>query len=78
MNIVQFFILFLSSISIWFISRKENWRKWGFVIGFISQPFWLYCSYKTQSWGIFILSFFYIYSYCQGIYFTFNINNLNK
>jgi nicotinamide riboside transporter PnuC len=62
-------MLFLfSSISIWFISRREKWKRWGYIIGLCGQPFWFYSAFTTKQYGIVLLSVFYTYSWIQGIY----------
>lgn len=68
MSFVQIMIFFLSAASIWFVSRREKWKRWGFIIGLVSQPFWLYETYMSEQWGMFAVSVFYTYSWCQGIY----------
>lgn len=45
---------------------KKN--KWGFVIGLISQPFWLVTSYLNKQWGVFILTVVYVFTWSYGIY----------
>lgn len=50
----------------------------GFIIGFIGQPAWLYTSYTNEQWGIFALSFVYIFSYVNGIKNWISIKNENK
>jgi hypothetical protein len=66
--ILQIIIVFLSASAIFMISRKENWSKWGYLVGLIGQPFWLYSTYHSEQWGIFLLSMFYIYSWGTGVY----------
>lgn len=61
-------LFILSASAIWFVGRKEEWKRWGYIIGLCSQPFWLYSSWTTNSWGIFCLSLFYTYAWGQGIY----------
>ena len=69
-DVISQALLFLSGgLAIWFLSRKEDWKRWGFIIGILGQPFWLYSSYKNDLWGIFFLTIFYTYSFAQGIYF---------
>ena len=68
MSIDQFFIMIFGCSAIWLVSRKEDYRKWGYLIGLISQPFWFYSSYKAEQYGIFFLSLFYTYSWTQGVY----------
>lgn len=45
---------------------KKN--KWGFVVGLISQPFFLITSYINKQWGLFILSIAYTFVWIFGIY----------
>lgn len=45
---------------------KKN--KWGFVIGLISQPFFLITSYINKQWGIFFIAVAYTFVWGFGIY----------
>jgi hypothetical protein len=65
--ISQIIICVFAPIAIWLISRLEEWKKWGFLIGFIIQPFWFYSFYVNKQWGMFFVTFFYTYSWLQGI-----------
>jgi len=47
------------------VARKN---KWGFVMGLISQPFWLMTSVINQQWGVFFLSVVYMGTWIYGIY----------
>ena len=47
--------------------HRENWRKYACLFGIIGQPFWFYSSFIAQQWGIFILCFFYTYSWIKGL-----------
>jgi nicotinamide riboside transporter PnuC len=68
MGIVQISIFVLGATAIWFVSRRERWSRWGYIIGLISQPFWLYTTIKNQQWGMVALSVWYTYSWFQGIW----------
>lgn len=46
--------------------KDEKLRKWGFVCGLLSQPFWFYTTWKAGQWGIFAMSFVYAYSWANG------------
>ena len=61
-------IAILGGSAIWLVGRKEKWGRWGYIFGLLSQPFWLYSAYTNKQWGIFTLSMWYTYSWCQGIY----------
>jgi hypothetical protein len=67
--LVQLGILVFGCSSIWILGRPESWRRFGYLLGLLSQPFWLYMSIKTGQWGVFILSLFYAYSWAQGVWF---------
>jgi nicotinamide riboside transporter PnuC len=47
------------------VSRNN---RWGFVIGLISQPFWLLTSFINKQWGVFFLTVIYVFSWSYGIY----------
>lgn len=64
----QICILVFGAVAIWLVSRKEHWSRWGYIFGFISQPFFLWSTYKEQQWGIFLLSIWYTYAWGQGIW----------
>ena len=75
---VQLLILVLSASSIWLVTREEEWRKWGYIVGLAAQPFWAYASYTTSQWGMLALTAFYFYSWSQGIYNHFIKPNSRK
>jgi len=45
--------------------------KIGFILGLISQPFWLITSLLNRQWGVFIASLGYTVSWGIGIYANF-------
>lgn len=53
-------------ISAVILVAKKN--KWGFVLGLLSQPFWLITSFINKQWGVFLLSIIYVGSWILGIY----------
>ena len=66
--ISQVGILLFGCTAVWLVGRKEDWRRWGFVLGLCSQPFWLYSSIAHHQWGVAALSVWYAYAWAQGIY----------
>ena len=64
----QIMIFVFGCSSIWLVSRKEIWKRWGYIIGFLGQPFWFYVTIKNEQWGMFGLTIFYTYSWLIGIY----------
>ena len=46
---------------------RKDWKKYACIFGLIGQPFWLYTTYNSEQWGMFILSLFYTYAWWLGI-----------
>lgn len=67
-TIAQIGITIFGVSAIILVARKN---KWGFVLGLISQPFWLVTSYLNKQWGVFLLSAVYVFSWAYGIYIWF-------
>jgi len=66
--ISQIMIMICGASAIWLVGRKEYWKRWGYVIGLIGQPFWFYTTIVNEQWGIFLMTLFYTYSWGQGLY----------
>lgn len=64
-SIAQIGITIFGVSAILLVARKN---KWGFVLGLISQPFWLITSYLNKQWGVFFLSAVYVFSWAYGVY----------
>ncbi|HLC19894.1 MAG TPA: nicotinamide mononucleotide transporter [Candidatus Nanoarchaeia archaeon] len=60
---IAIFVLGVSSIVL--VARKN---KWGFVLGFLAQPFWFITSFINEQWGVFFVAFVYSGSWLYGIY----------
>ena len=66
--ITQIFIMIFGASAIWFVSRKEDWKRWGYILGMLGQPFLIYESYTNEQWGILLMTLVYAYSWMQGIW----------
>ncbi|GGD45268.1 hypothetical protein GCM10011514_06630 [Emticicia aquatilis] len=66
--ISQILIMIFGSLAIWFVGRKEHWKRWGYIFGILGQPFWIYTAINNEQWGILAMTFFYTYSWSMGIY----------
>jgi hypothetical protein len=66
--ICQVWITIFGASAIWFVSRREHWKRWGYILGMLSQPAWVYTTILHEQYGILVLSFWYTYSWGQGIY----------
>lgn len=67
-NVSQVLVAILGLLAINLVSADN---KWGFVVGLISQPFWLITTYVHKQWPIFILSIGYAASWAIGVYVRF-------
>ena len=63
------FILAVSAIFMVGLKPDNPYQRYGHVVGLLSQPLWLYISYKDKKWSIFWISVIY-----TGIWIT-NISN---
>lgn len=77
-DLFQAIIFALGGAAIWLISRNEPWGRWGFVVGLTAQPFWMYSTWTTLQYGMFFLSIWYTYSYCEGIRSHFDLPGLEQ
>jgi len=66
--ICQTWIIVFGVTSIWFLGRTEDWKRWGYILGLLSEPAWIYTAIKNEQWGILILAIFFIYGWLQGIF----------
>lgn len=66
--ISQVAIAVFGASAIWFVGRKEHWKRWGYILGVLGQPFWFYTTIVNEQWGIFALCLFYTYSWLQGVW----------
>lgn len=48
--------------------RHSHLRRWGFIIGFSSQPFWLYATFSPDTFGMFLVSVFTTATWFFGIW----------
>ena len=61
-------IVLFGGSAIWFVGGKEKWKRWGYILGLCTQPFWFWTAIENRQWGVLILSIWYTYSWLQGIY----------
>lgn len=66
--ILQIGIMVFGASAIWLVGRKEEWRRWGYIMGLLGQPFWIVSAIQNEQWGILAMTMFYLYSWSQGIY----------
>lgn len=65
--IAQLAILVLSPIAILLLASSGPAARWGFVVGLISQPFWIFAAHRARQAGTFIVSILYLAIWLHGI-----------
>lgn len=49
-------------------SKDREARKFGFMLGLLSQPGWFYATWTADQWGNLLMAFVYTFMWCRGIY----------
>ena len=68
-SLTQAMIGIMSGLAVWLISDDRNARRqrWGWLIGLLAQPLWLYATRQNGQWGMFAFSIWYIYAWGKGV-----------
>ena len=62
----QLFIFIFGGLAIYLVGRTDKWKKYGYVCGLLSQPFWFYSAWQSEQWGIFAICIVYLFSWING------------
>lgn len=65
-DLLQGFMLVTGAIGFLLISRPPHIARWGWLIGFAGQPFWLWSTHQAGQWGMFMLAIVYFFGYAKG------------
>ena len=65
---IQLLLVTFSCVAIWMIARKDSWYKWGYLVGLVGQPLWLYDTYVHEQGGMFVVSIWFTWVYAEGVY----------
>lgn len=65
--ICQIAIPIFSGLGVFFVSRNDDTKRFGYIFGLCSQPFWIYTLYTHRQWGLFGLSIFFTIQWIKGI-----------
>lgn len=71
--IAQTAIFVLSATAAIMVASTGKWHRWGFVVGMVSQPFWLYATWTAEQYGIFALAIYYTFAWALGIHKRFDL-----
>lgn len=72
LDFISQIIIPISGVSAIFLIARKN--KYGFLVGLLGQPFWLYSSFHNKQWGIFVASIIYTLNFSYGCYLWFGEN----
>lgn len=62
---IQTAILILSGLAFW-LSTSPTPNRWGFLVGVLAQPLWIYETWQASQWGMFALSLCFLIGYARG------------
>jgi hypothetical protein len=65
---IQLAIIACSALSIYFLARPDRTRRYGFIASLCGQPFWIATSLAHGQYGITLLSGWFIYCNCRGLW----------
>ena len=65
-NLIQALIMVLSGASIWAFAGKRH--RMGFICGLCGQPFWIYVTWTTGQWGMFVVSLWFTVNHVRGLW----------
>lgn len=65
--VVQGLIFTLGVSSVGLLALKDaKWRRWGYVVAIVNEPFWIISAVQASQWGIVGLACLYAVGYTVG------------
>ena len=64
---IQTAILILSGLAFWLTTAPAP-TGWGFALGVMAQPLWIYETWRTRQWGMCALSLCFLAGYLRGVW----------
>lgn len=69
MDFAQIVIMAIGIVNAYIFNQKNKLiYKYGSLLSLISQPFWIYSSVSSKSYGIFVLSLWYLVNSFSAVY----------
>lgn len=66
--VLQAFIAFTGAVAFWMVLRPQAWSRWGYLLGFAGQPAWLYVTFVSGQFGMFVVSLAWTAVWGQGVW----------
>ncbi len=68
-NLAQILIFVLGVFTVYLLALKNpRHQRWGYVVGLLAEPAWIYAAWSAHQWGIIILAVIYSGCYALGIW----------
>lgn len=67
-GICQVVVPIMSMSTVYLLTRKDKIMRYGYIVGFVSQPFWLFTTWFHHQPGLFIAAMFFTCRWGIGIY----------
>jgi hypothetical protein len=65
-NLLQALMFVTGAVAIVLAAKPPPLARWGWLIGLLSQPLWLYSTYRAGQWGMFLVAIAYTYGWGEG------------
>lgn len=65
-HVLQLLMLATGAAAVLLASKTDRRAKWGWLIGLVAQPLWLYSTWNAGQWGMFLLSCVYTWGWGEG------------
>lgn len=66
-TITQWVTPIMSMTTVYLLTRKDDIKKYGYIVGLVSQPFWLFTTWYHHQPGLFIAAIFFTVRWSMGI-----------
>ena len=65
MPIDQIAIMICTCASVWCLAGRRY--RLGFIFGLCGQPFWIYATFTSGQWGMFVVSLWFTGNHVRGL-----------
>lgn len=66
-QVAQYVILVLGPAAVFLVGSKGKLRKWGYLVGLLSQPWWFITLWCNEQWPVFAVAVIYTISWANGV-----------
>jgi len=66
-QVAQYVILILGPTAVFLVGSKGRLRRWGYLVGLLTQPWWFITLYCNGQWPVLVVSIIYTVSWANGV-----------